>query len=111
MALLPEDLLGEGPLFSLNQRHGPGRADAVGLAFILGGWLWFQRALWLHRREMQPRWLAVAILIVSLAALFACILAFGADRDMLAFAFAGLAAAAQFALAALGHCQPARHRE
>jgi len=111
MVLLPEGLLGGGPLFSLSERHGPGRADAVGLAVILGGWLWFQRALWLHRRKMQPRWLAASLAIASLAALAVCILAFRMDRDTLAFAFAGLAAATQLALAALGHCQPARHRE
>jgi len=39
LLLLPEDLLGSDPLFSLNERHGPVRADAVGIVVILGGWL------------------------------------------------------------------------
>ena len=111
MALLPEDLLGGGPLFSLNERHGPGRSDTIGLIVILGGWLWFHRALWLHRREMRPRWLAVTLALACVAALAGCFLALRADHDLLAFFAAACAAAAQFAIAALSHCKPARHRE
>ncbi len=109
MVLLPEDLLGGGPLFTLNDRHGPGRADAIGLVIILGGWLYFQGTLWVKRHDMRPRWLAVALTIVSLAALFGCIAAFRADRDSWAFLSAGVAVAAQFGLAALCHCKSARH--
>lgn len=106
MALVPENLLGEGRLFSLNARHGPGRADALGVGLILAGWLWFERALWLRRREMHPGWLALTLAVLALAALAGCILAMRADRDSLAFAAAGLSAAAQFALAALRYCGP-----
>jgi peptidoglycan/LPS O-acetylase OafA/YrhL len=106
MVLLPENLLGAGRLFSLNARHGPGRADALGVGVILAGWLWFHRALWLERRQMRPRWLALALAVLALAALAGCILAMRADRDSLAFAAAGLSAAAQYALAALCYCGP-----
>jgi len=111
MLLLPEDLLGDGRLFALNDRHGPGRADAIGLAVVAGGWAYFVAALLRRRRMMQPRWLALTLAAVALSALAGCIYAFLSDRDAWGLLSAGVALVAQFALASLCRCKRALRRE
>lgn len=101
VAFLPEQGLGGGDLFRLSARHGPSLVDGVGLVVVLAGWLYFLRALWMRRSQLQPRALAFALVAATLLAAAACVFAFTSDRDGAGSALAVLAVAAQIGLALL----------
>lgn len=101
VAFLPEQGLGGGDLFRLSARHGPSLVDGVGLLFVVVGWLYFLRALWVRRSQVQPRALAFALVAATLLAAAACVFAFASDRDGLGIALAVIAVVAQIGLALL----------
>ena len=99
MQALPEDMFGAGTLFRLNDVHGPGRSDSVGLAVMLGGWIAYLATLFAgFCAAPRVQRLAIPLVMVTVVAAATCILAVIAGRDGVAL-MAGIAAvAAQFAL-------------
>ncbi len=98
VAVLPENWFGGGALFRFSDRHGPSAADAVGLVVVFAGWLVYLHALWSRRRNLKPRWAAIALAGGAAAALVGCIAAFAADKDGWGYALGATALAAQLAL-------------
>jgi hypothetical protein len=96
--LLPESLFGDGVLFRLSDRHGPGIADTVGIAIMLIGWVVYLHAVWSRWPALRPRWAAIALPIAAVVLSVGCIAAFAADQDDWAYSLASAALAAQAAL-------------
>lgn len=98
---LPEHWLGGKILFRLSDRHGPTLADALGLALVMAGWAVFLRALWLKRRDLEPRWAAGMLGIVAIAAVYGCLAAFSANLDSWGVVLGLISLMAQLLLARL----------
>lgn len=98
VALLPENWLGEGRLFSLSAAHGPTPSDAVGLVIILAGWAAWLRALWVRRRLMRPPGAAALLALASALAIVGCLVAVAAGWDGLAVLLGVCAFTGQVAL-------------
>ena len=96
--LVPEGLFGDAVLFRLSDQHGPGIADAVGIAVMLIGWLIYLHAVVKRWHILTPRWAAIALPATTIALTIACIAAFSANQDPVAYSLAGMAMAAQAAL-------------
>lgn len=97
MALLPEELLGGNKLFHLNERHGPGSTDAIGLLFILGGWAAYLRALWIWASVSVPLVSMVLWGVVVILCIAGCLVAVSAGKDAVALLLGSAALVLQLA--------------
>jgi hypothetical protein len=101
VVFLPDNLLGEGTLIRLSDRHGPTAADALGLAIAMAGWAIYLRALWLVRRRFQQVWASRLLVAITFLSTFGCVLAAAGNLDFLLIVFAIVAFAAQVGLGLL----------
>ena len=105
IVLLPERA-GSGVLFRLSDRHGPGVADAAGLAVIIAGWLIYVRTLWSQRVRLRSQRTAAILVAVATAAIVGCLFATAANEDWLIGGAAAIAIAAQIGLGVLASSRP-----